>query len=213
MNMMNPNTVETTLEAGGAAKGVAVAVVCENRDDSGQGRVRVSYPWHVSPHQSHWARIATPMAGKKRGLYLIPEVGDEVLVAFERGDVRFPYVLGSLWSGKEPAPETNAAGRNDIRMLQTRAGHKLIFDDGARGAVRLELSDGKKLELDDQGIKLDDGSGNSLVIQSTGGQMTISAATKLSIAAPTIEIQASLSLTAKAGGVTTINGTPVMINC
>nr|QDF37509.1 phage tail protein [Bradyrhizobium symbiodeficiens] len=213
MNMMSPNTAETALEAGGAAKGVAIAVVCENRDDSGQGRVRVTYPWHVTPHQSHWARIASPMAGKKRGLYLMPEIGDEVLVAFERGDVRFPYVLGSLWNGKEQAPQTNGDGRNDIRMLQTRSGHKLTFDDGARGVVRLELSDGKKLEFDDQGIKLDDGNGNSLIIQSTGGQMTIKAATKLSISAPTVEINASLSLNATAGGVTKINGTPVMINC
>jgi uncharacterized protein involved in type VI secretion and phage assembly len=212
VNMLNPNAAETTLEAGGAAKGVAVAVVCDNKDDSGQGRVRVSYPWHVTPHRSHWARVATPMAGNRRGLYLMPEVGDEVLVAFDRGDVRFPYILGALWNGKEPAPATNGDGRNDLRLFYSRSGHKLTFDDGAQGLVRLELEDGKKLELDTKGIRLDDGQGNRLEIESASGQVTLSAMTKLSISAPTVEIKASVSLTAEANGIATLKGTQVMIN-
>ena len=81
---------ETTLEAGGHAKGVAVAIVRDNKDTSGLGRVKVSFPWHSQPQESYWARVATPMAGNERGIYFIPEVNDEVLVAFERGDVRFP---------------------------------------------------------------------------------------------------------------------------
>ena len=72
---------------------MAVAVVRENKDDTGLGRVRVSYPSHSQPHKSYWARVATPMAGKDRGVYFIPEVEDEVLVAFERGDFRFPYMV------------------------------------------------------------------------------------------------------------------------
>jgi uncharacterized protein involved in type VI secretion and phage assembly len=84
-----PAPAEATPESGDHAKGVAVAVVKENKDESGLGRVKVAYPWHSQPHQSYWARVATPMAGKDRGIYFIPEVGDEVLVAFERGDLRF----------------------------------------------------------------------------------------------------------------------------
>lgn len=212
MNMLNPGTAETLLEAGGAAKGVAVALVCDNKDDSGQARVRVSYPWHVTPHQSYWARVVSPMAGAKRGLYLVPEVGDEVLVAFDRGDVRFPYILGALWNGQDGAPATNRDGRNDLRLFHSRSGHKLTFDDGSPGLVRLELKDGKKLEFDDRGIRLDDGNGNSLEIRSGGGEVALKAATRLSLSAPVVEISASTSLTAEAKGIATLKGTTVMIN-
>lgn len=212
MNMISPQATETTVEAGGSAKGIAIAVVCQNQDDSGQGRVRVSYPWHTTPHQSFWARIAAPMAGKDRGIYFLPEIGDEVLVAFERGDVRFPYVLGALWNGKEPAPQNNGDGRNDLRVIKTRKGHTLTFDDGQKGLVRLELNDGKKLEFDDDGIKLEDASGNSLVIESRSGAMSITAMTKLSLSAPTIEINAKAKATVEAGGFLTLKGGLVAIN-
>lgn len=212
MNMISPQAMETTLEAGGAAKGVAVAIVCENKDDSGLGRVRVSYPWHTTPHQSYWARIAAPMAGKDRGIYFIPEIDDEVLVAFERGDVRFPYVIGCLWSGKDPAPENNGDGKNNIHVIKTREGHTLTFDDSGQGTLRLELKDGKKLEIDGDGIKLDDAGGNSLVIDSRGGSMSISATTKLSLSAPTIEINAKASATVQASGLLTLKGGMVAIN-
>jgi len=182
---------EATLEAGGHAKGVAIALVRENRDDSGQGRVKVTYPWHSQPRESHWARVAVPMAGKQRGTYFIPEIGDEVLVAFERGDMRFPYVVGSLWNGVDAAPINNADGKNDLRVITTRKGHKLTFDDGERGQVQLELSDGKRLTLDDDGIQLDDGRGNKLIIESNGGALTLEAATRLTLKAPQISLEAS----------------------
>lgn len=212
MNMLALNTAETNLEAGGAAKGVAVAVVCQNQDSSGRGRVMVSYPWHTVPHQSYWARVATPMAGKDRGMYFLPEVGDEVLVAFERGDVRFPYVIGSLWNGKEPAPEKNGDGKNDHRVIHTRKGHKLTFDDGSKGTVRLELNDGKKLEIDDDGIRLDDAGGNRLAIDTKGGSMSLSAKTRLSISAPTIDIKATAQATVDGGALLVLKGNLVTIN-
>ena len=64
-----------------------------------------------------WARIATLMAGKERGTYFIPEVGDEVLVAFEHGDIHYPYIIGSLWNGKEKPFETNSDGKNNLRVI------------------------------------------------------------------------------------------------
>ncbi|GAB3374135.1 phage baseplate assembly protein V [Lysobacter rhizosphaerae] len=212
MSTISPYSPETSLETAGAAKGVAVAIVCENRDDSGLGRVRVTYPWHTTPHQSYWARVATPMAGGRRGIYFLPEIDDEVLVAFDRGDVRFPYVLGALWNGKDKTPENNGDGRNNLRVIHTRSGHRLTFDDGSKGLVRLELSDGKKLELDDDGIRLDDGSGNSLAIQSRDGSLSIRAATRLSISAPTVEINASSAMTADCKGLMTLRGSQVAIN-
>jgi uncharacterized protein involved in type VI secretion and phage assembly len=207
-----PAPSEATLEAGGHAKGVAVAVVRENKDNSGLGRVKVSYPWHSQPDQSYWARVAAPMAGKDRGAYFIPEVEDEVLVAFERGDLRFPYVLGSLWNGKDPAPTSNGDGKNDLRLIQSRKKHKLTFDDGTRGRVQLELNDGKKLTIDDDGITIDDGKGSSVEIKSTGGSVTIQAATSLSLKAPQISIESSGTLDLKAGATLGLKGTMVNIN-
>jgi uncharacterized protein involved in type VI secretion and phage assembly len=203
---------EVTLEAGGHAKGVAVAIVRQNKDDSGLGRVKVSYPWHSQPQESYWARVAMPMAGKKRGIYFIPELQDEVLVAFERGDMRFPYVVGSLWNGKDSSPETNTDGNNDIRAIRSRKGHKLTFNDGNKGLVQLELNDGKKVAINDDGIVLDDGKGNSIAIQSNGGSISINAATKIEIKAPQISIQSSGTLDLQAGPSMTLKAVVININ-
>jgi uncharacterized protein involved in type VI secretion and phage assembly len=212
MNMIEPFPQETTLESGGFAKGVAVAIVRQNKDDSGQARVKVSYPWHSRPRDSYWARVAMPMCGQDRGAYFLPEVDDEVLVAFERGDVRFPYVVGSLWNGVDKSPTNNADGNNDIRMIKSRNGHKLTFDDGSRGLVRLELEDGKKLEFDDDGIKLDDGKGNKLVIQTNSGSISIESKASLALKAPKIEIAATGEMKLTAGALLTVQGAIVKIN-
>src|SRR5262245_14245690 len=115
------------------AKGVATALVTQNRDDDGLCRVKVRYPWHDTPRETYWARLAVPMAGADRGTVMIPEVGDEVLVAFERGDIRFPYVIGSLWNGKDKPPLANTDRKNDKRIVRSRKKHYLLFDDGERG--------------------------------------------------------------------------------
>jgi uncharacterized protein involved in type VI secretion and phage assembly len=203
---------ETTLEAGGHAKGVAVAIVRDNKDSSGLGRVKVSFPWHSQPQQSYWARVATPMAGKNRGIYFIPEVNDEVLVAFERGDMRFPYVVGSLWNGPDPAPQNNGDGKNDVRVIHSRSDHKITIDDGSNPLVQIELADGKRVTLDRNGIEIDDEQGNRITIQSRGGSVSVQAATSLSLKAPQITIEASGTMTVKAGGTMTVQGSLVSIN-
>src|SRR6185437_12498879 len=104
MTIMAAPPQETAHEAGGYVKGVAVALVTQNNDPEKSCRVKVRYPWHEQASESYWARLAVPMAGDGRGVVLIPEVGDEVLVAFEREDLRFPYVLGALWNGKDKPP-------------------------------------------------------------------------------------------------------------
>jgi uncharacterized protein involved in type VI secretion and phage assembly len=212
MSLVDTAPSETSVEAGGHVKGVAVALVRENNDSSGLGRVKVSYPWHEQPGESHWARVAVPMAGKNRGTYFIPENGDEVLVAFDRGDVRFPYIVGSLWNGVDKAPQNNGDGKNDIRQIRTRKGHMLTFDDGSKGSIRLELNDGKKLTIDDDGIVLDDAKGNRLAIDTNSGGITIEAKAKIALNAPQIALQATGTLSVKAGGSLTIQGTPVNIN-
>jgi len=195
-----------------AETGVAVAIVVDNTDDSGTGRVRVRYPWQGDAAETYWARVATPMAGAARGAYFIPEKGDEVLVAFERGDPRMPYVIGSLWNGEAPPPATNKDGRNDQRLIRTRKGHLLKFDDGASGSVRLELNDGKHLLIDDTGITIEDRNGNGITIQSATGALTIRSAGQLTLKASQISIEASGTIAVKAGATLTLQGSLVNIN-
>ena len=212
MSVMEAAQGEIGLESGGYAKGVAIAVVTQNDDPDGMCRVKVRYPWYDKPRDSYWARLATPMAGKDRGLVLIPEVGDEVLVAFEREDLRFPYVLGALWNGKEGPPEDNGDGNNDKRVFKSRKGHVLSFDDGKRGVVELALSDGKKLRLDDDTVVLQDDKGNKLCIDSRSGAMELSTSGKLTIKAMSIALEATASMDVKASGTLSLSGTMIKLN-
>lgn len=196
---------------GSPINGVAVAIVRDNRDPSGLARVRVSFPWHRRPEESYWARLATPMTGKGYGAFFLPEVDDEVLVAFERGDIRFPCVVGSLWNLDRKPPVTND-GRNDIRTIRTRKGHALRFDDGKRGRVQLELNDGKAITIDDNGITIDAENGNRIVIDSANGSTTIDAASTLRIRAPQIAIEASGAMEIKASGTLTLRAALITLN-
>ena len=99
------------MEQAMAEIGVARAVVVDNTDAQGAGRVGVRFPWHSRPDAIHWAPIAAPMAGRDRGLWFRPEPGDEVLVAFERGDLRHPYVVGGVWSRSDSATGGNRRRR------------------------------------------------------------------------------------------------------
>ena len=122
-----------------AGGGVVVGIVQENQDPDGLGRVRVRLPGVTDQPITHWARVAAPMAGAGRGFYFLPEKEDEVLVAFEHGDPARPYVLGALWSGRHKPPLPNT-GANDVRLIRTRSGHILRFDDKG-GAEKIELID------------------------------------------------------------------------
>jgi len=212
MNLTVASPRETELEAGGIVKGVAIALVTQNKDDEGQGRVKVRYPWHDKPTESYWARLATPMAGNDRGLVAIPEVNDEVVVAFEREDLRFPVVLGALWNGKDKSPFANGDGKNDKRMFRSRKKHQLLFDDGARGVVELMHEKGRKVRFDDDGFVVQDERGNVVKVDSNSGSMTIEAkghltikaAASLTIKAQTIELNADATLTIR-GAMVNIN--------
>lgn len=159
MNLLEALTDEKERENRvGNIYGVVVGVVTNNQDPENMGRVKVKFPWLNDEDESTWARIATPMAGKERGVYFLPEVDDEVLVAFEHGDVRFPYVIGALWNGKEAPPAKNEDGKNNIRVIKSRSGH----------VIRLNDEDGKeKIEIIDKTEK------NSIVFDTTKNTITI----------------------------------------
>jgi uncharacterized protein involved in type VI secretion and phage assembly len=204
---------ETSHEAGGYVKGVAIALVTQNNDDEKMCRVKVRYPWHDQPSESYWARLASPMAGKERGFVMIPEVGDEVLVAFEREDLRFPYILGALWNGKDTPPITNDDGNNDKRIIQSRDGHYLLYNDNSSdGQVILTHKKGRRIAFTKDGWIVEDENGNKVSVDTTSGSMTIEAKGQLNIKAASITIEATGTVEVKASATMTIRGSLVNIN-
>jgi uncharacterized protein involved in type VI secretion and phage assembly len=172
--------------------GVVTGIVRDLRDPTGQGRVKVDFPWlaedpdavkiskegNESRAHSYWARLATLMAGEKRGTWFIPEVKDEVLVAFEHGVIDRPMIVGVLWNKEDKPPERmDGEGKNDIRAIHSRSGHKIILND----------SD------DEPSITIVDKTGdNSIFIDSAKNAMQIKVKGDM-----TIEVGGNISITAK----------------
>lgn len=194
----------------GRITGVVVAVVTNNEDPDGLGRVKVSFPWLSTEDESQWARVAAPMAGKDRGAYFLPEVDDEVLVAFEHGEVSHPYVVGALWNSKQ-AVYQKGNGPNDLRTWKSRSGHFLEFDDSGSAKVTLKTTAGHILTLDDSGkkiecktsdganyLKMDEG-GSKITMETTSGDMLIKAANTIDIEATTINVKSSGATKMEAG--------------
>lgn len=157
--------------------GVVIGIVTNNQDPDKLGRVKVKFPWLSNENESFWARIATPMAGKERGIYFLPEVDDEVLVIFEHGDMRFPYVIGALWNGQDLPPDNNKDGKNNIRVIKSRSGH----------IIRLNDEEGKeKIEIIDKSEK------NSLVFDTDNNTITITSDKDINLKASqgTIKLEA-----------------------
>ena len=123
----------------GIMPGLVEAIVDKNDEDpAGIGRVRVRFPTLPDAPGSYWARVVTPMAGNERGWVSLPEVEDEVLVAFLHGDIHHAIVVGALFNGKDKPPYANEDGDNNIRMFKSRSGHRVIFDD-TKGEEKIEM--------------------------------------------------------------------------
>src|SRR5215471_16636357 len=155
--------------------GVVVGVVTNNQDPEHLHRVKVRFPWLSREVESNWARVATPMAGKGRGAYFLPEVDDEVLVAFEHGQVDHPFVVGCLWNGKDDAPESNADGENNHRTMKSRSGHVLRFNDKS-GNETIEIIDktgNNKVVIDSANNTITIEANSDITIKSTTGKLTM----------------------------------------
>lgn len=202
------------------AVGVAAGIVTNNQDPDGLGRVKIRFPWLSDDNETDWVRIATLMAGGERGSFFIPEVGDEVLVAFEHGDINYPYVIGALWNGVAKPPESNSDGRNNIRKIKSRSGHEIIFNDdntAMQEKIEIHTNAGHKIVLDDSAgqekIEIVDKTGsNKITIDSVQNSINVESAIQLKIKSQMIEIEAGGMMTLKAGATLTIQGALVKIN-
>jgi uncharacterized protein involved in type VI secretion and phage assembly len=197
--------------------GVVSALVTDNKDPDDLGRVKLKFPWLSDDYESDWARLAQPGAGPQSGAVFMPEVGDEVLVAFEFGDVRRPYVIGGLYNGKDKPRLGDGLfdnGKVKRRGFVSRRGHRIVFlDDAGKSGIALITSDGKlKVSLKET---------DSTIHISCQGKVTIESQQSMSLKSQqdiTIEAQTNLSLkgnaglTAESSAVTEIKGSMVKIN-
>lgn len=174
--------------------GVVLGEVQRSETDASEeislGKVKVSFPDLSEKVTSNWAPCAMPMTGSNMGFFARPEPGTQVLVAFQQGQLSEPYVIGSLWNAKQTKPPTAVAGKeNDIRVIRSRAGHSIMFDDTA---------DHAKLVIE--------GGGSSIMLDSKTGDITISAKGNL-----TINSKGTISLEA-ANGATKITMDQTNVN-
>jgi uncharacterized protein involved in type VI secretion and phage assembly len=206
--------------------GVTLGVVTDTDDPLGLGRVKVKLPWLSETVDSAWARIAVPWAGQGMGSYFLPEVDDEVMVAFRHGDLRHPYIVGFLWSASGRPPEqTPRAGHRELR---SKSGHKLQFGDlagteqvallshGGHKVILDDTSGAAKLTVADSGGTLSitlDVATKAITIEATSGNIILRApAGQISLQASNVEITSTQTATLSGRGGVTINGSTVRIN-
>ncbi len=221
--------------------GVVVGIVTNNKDTTGAYRVKVRFPWlpngdesGQTSQESDWCRVSTVMAGGSRGFNCLPEVGDEVLVAFEHGEIMRPYVIGSLWNKTDAPILDNKGGKNNLRQFKSRSGHVLEFcddkDNGEKvsiisnGAAKIVIDDKAKtiqvyshggknfLVIDDQNNKVHLESNDKVELKSKGDfsidcdNLNINAKTNITIkAGSNLTMKASSNFSLKGGGTGEVN--------
>ena len=199
--------------------GMHVARVVDLKDPDKLGRIKISYPW-LDSEQTAWVRMVVPHAGKDRGWYALPELDDEVLVGYEQGNTDHPIVLGCLYNkGNAPMQEAISSD-NDVKMLMTRSGNKIVFND-KDGAEQIVISqkDGKnQIVLDISGPSITISTegdisvkGKQNVTIEADQGITIKAASDVKIEGANIEIKASANIKSEAGANNEIKGN-AMVN-
>ena len=153
--------------------------VVENADPLGLGRVRVQMVWQeAGSEKTPWIRLLQPHSGSGKGFYFVPEIGEEVLVGFQGGNAEKPYVIGTQYNGKEKSGYTDK--ENNIKAVHTRSGHKLVFTE-------------------DESILITDKSGNEILLDTKGSNITITAPETMTLNAKNLNINVSQNMTTNVG--------------
>jgi Rhs element Vgr protein len=176
--------------------GVVIGIVTNNKDPDMGGRVKVKFPWLADQLESDWARIAAPMAGAGRGFFWLPEIDDEVLVAFEHGDINRPYVVGGLWNGRDQPPSTAAQavgpdGKVNQRIIKSRSGHVITIDDTAQ-SENISIVD----KTGNNSIKLESPA-NKLTVTVNGDMVFEALQGNISVKGRTVALEATQGFTIK----------------
>ena len=190
--------------------GVVVGIVTNNQDPDGMGRIKVRLPSFGNADESNWARIAAPMAGKDRGVYFLPQIEDEVLVAFEHGNPRFPLILGALWNGQDSPPAKN----NDVCVIKSRSGHviRLTDKDGAEKIEIIDQSGKNSLVFDPVAKLIKIESGQDITLTAANGTIRLDAKAIEIASSDSVRIDANSSIGVQATGGLTLKGATIDLN-
>jgi phage protein D/phage baseplate assembly protein gpV len=179
--------------------GIVTAVVTNTDDPNDWGRVKVKFPWLTEDEESTWARVLGSGAGPKAGFFGLPEVGDEVIVAFEQGDFNFPLVLGGVWNGRHPLPPAAAQAKSgqkpQVRTWTSRSGHQITLTDADK-KMEIKSATGLIITLDDNGKNITIQADNEIQLQARGN----------------MTLQAGGNLDIKASGNVTVKGATINLN-
>ena len=181
--------------------GVYPAIVTDLEDPDSRGRVQVKLPWlgGTGSEVTAWATMISPYADDDQGVEILPEVDSLVIVAFEAGNIERPYVLGAAWNGTTTLPRP-ASNDNNFRMIKSRAGSRLEFDD-TEGSAKVAItvagdSSGAvhKIVMDDAGDSITIKARNGATVTITsGGGIEITANTKVTVTAPMVDVKAAMA--------------------
>ncbi len=220
------NGVSSNSDSRQRINGVVIGVVTDADDPMKIGRVKIKMPWLADVYESNWARVCYPGAGPTRGFMLIPEIGDEVLVAFDHGDVNYPYVVGSLYNGVDkPADDVTMVDGSDgavtERRWESRSGAMIAFGDkDGSETLRIIASDKSSIIIDIAKDEITIEGGNKITVKS-GGDLKMEATGNFELKAQgtvkiesqqTAEFKASMGATIDGGAQTAIKGSMVSLN-
>jgi uncharacterized protein involved in type VI secretion and phage assembly len=201
-----------------------IGIITDNKDPLKLGRVKLKFPVISMDDVTDWTPIIMSGAGKNRGWFFIPEKDDEVLVMFEHGDIDRPLVVGALWNGKDSPPDANPdPGENAHRVIKSRQGSRILFDDGEEPKIIIEDGTGK-------GRITFDAKNNKIIIEALDGDVCFqSPQDDMKIVAKEAEFKATQNLeihagstmgwgtdasaTINGGGGVTMSGSKVNLNC
>ncbi len=191
-----------------APAGIVIAQISDAADPEQAGRVKLTFPWLSADYVSDWARTVQPGAGKDRGWQVLPEVGDEVLVAFEQGDFARPMVLGGLFNGVDTMPRgpvdlvDSGTGRINRRSMVSRAGHRIdLVDASGKEGIRIATTDEKlKLIMDHSGTTITVHADGKVLIEGSQGITIDSASANLDLKGGQISLKASSGVSVDGGG-------------
>jgi len=158
------------------------AIVTDNADPDQMGRIKVKFSWS-GDGETYWARYLTLHAGQDRGWYALPEIGDEVLVAFEMGDPDRPYVIGSLYNSDNTPHADTQVDDNNIKMFLTKGGNKIVVkDESGKESIEITNADGK----------------NSILLDASSPAISITCEGDISISGANITIKGTGNVEIKA---------------
>ena len=204
--------------------GVTIGVVTNLEDPKNQRRVKLRLPYLAEDEETGWARVVQLGAGNKRGLWIHPEVNDEVIVAFEQGDARLPVVIGGVWSSKNVSPDTATvkSGKLEGRSLTSNKGHLLHFEDGdkpfveimhasTKAHVRFDNDAGIVIEAPDQDLEFKNSKASIKIAKNgditiKGNKITLDATTDIIFKSKDLKSDTKVHTTVTAGGEVKISG-------